>query len=326
MKKTISAVALAGIICLCGCRSGGTADNNSLSSIAITEIAIEENPQPVDTSKPPIVQLETVGGGIASCFSLTQSSYCWESGNDAVCVDCISPFQASQEGLITVVIDTAYLEEAPRVLTHGGEITSVICFRDDITSQQCSFDGDRITLCKDSSFNVYAVDVSFPQGSCSYLFMTNNSLADTSKPPELKLNVGGMYLSLAKGGYEWSSTVTENGEEEIITTVVDCESPDQMYENGRLATPDLSEDNVLSNSVSVVLPDGAEITGVSLLPISSGAEQKSAQYSGNTISLPDNPNDYIYSIEVMFQNGTCSYNFAGNGGRTEQSTPAYDPS
>ena len=177
MKRNAVISILLSAVMLTGCASSGTDSENALAYG--TEIAIEHVSPTDKEDGPPALRLELKGAETASVVTLDRGTFCWEG----LCVDCISPIESFEQGLVRAYVDIGMLEAQPRLLLpEGAEIASVVRWgRDgeDIITEPASFSDDgRIMLSLPSvtSCCVYDITVRFEGGnSCNYIFTTERA-------------------------------------------------------------------------------------------------------------------------------------------------------
>lgn len=158
------------------------ADANSSNAIAYnTEIAWESNIQiePQELTSPPDLRIETITEMTASVAVMTKSTYEWTVDNgdgtaDTTITDSLMPLDLAAEGYVSAAFDPAQLIKTPKVLlTNGAEIKNVLCWGEDNSTQPVNFTSDGVLTLPESPIgSVYSVEVVFPQGSCTYVFMT----------------------------------------------------------------------------------------------------------------------------------------------------------
>ncbi|MBQ8172011.1 MAG: hypothetical protein IJZ95_08490 [Oscillospiraceae bacterium] len=158
------------------------ADANSSDAIAYnTEIAWESSIQtePQELTSPPDLRIETITEMTASVAVMTKSTYEWTVDNgdgtaDTTITDSLMPLELAAEGYVSAAFDPAQLIKLPKILlTNGAEIKNVLCWGEDNSTQPVDFTADGVLTLPESPIgSVYSVNVVFPQGSCTYVFMT----------------------------------------------------------------------------------------------------------------------------------------------------------
>ncbi len=157
-------------------------DANSSDAIGYnTEIAWESNIhiEPQELTSPPDLRIETITEMTASVAVMTKSTYEWTVDNgdgtaDTTITDSLMPLELAAEGYVSAAFDPSQLIKFPKILlTNGAEIKNVLCWGEDHNTQPVDFTADGVlTLPKSPIGSVYSVDVVFPQGRCTYVFMT----------------------------------------------------------------------------------------------------------------------------------------------------------
>jgi|GEM_PF-2971508 len=336
-----------------------TSDTALAAGSAQTEIAIEPaigltdgSDIAEDMSVPPDIRIEVITDMVASVMPMTKGSYCWsaDSGDGitgvGTCVDCISPYEMVENGHVTAWLNSTELIEPPRVLvTHGGSITSVDCWSEnDVQAVEFTEHGE-ILLPDDAIGNAYCVTIEFPQGTCDYIFAVDEQPVDEgaltspdegqttppydpsvpaitedqlSAPPELEILATQGSASwtniTARCGYYWE--VEQDGM--VSATSADAPSPWELAfsDNVKLGVIDTRE---LTQPLQVLLPEGAEITSAQCH--SENDVQPVQWTSDGTLQLPQDPIGCVYSINVTFPQGSCTYVFVT--GR-EPEFPSYE--
>lgn len=193
MKRYLSVALIAAILSVTGCVSksvdgasqgSAPADSvvNSMPAIAEvdTELAIETDvpAEPEIMKEPPLLRIEAVDEMVASAMAMCKGGYSWEydAGDGQTCnviADSAGPEACAEKGSISAKIDPTKVVKSPKVLlSYGGEITSVTCYKDGAASEvEFTAEGE-ITLPEDIGYAVFDVQVKFPQGNCGYYFIT----------------------------------------------------------------------------------------------------------------------------------------------------------
>lgn len=366
MKRLTILAALA--VLLTGCTSeelgaavgadgAGSANSDTALGTGMTEIAWEEPAiapsdgaqTEADSSHPPQMRIEYAGELVAGVMVMTTGTYCW-SGTDAdgngvgVCVDCIAPDEMVAEGHVEAVLNLSELTAAPRVLmTKGAEITSVECWGGGEVQEVEFAPTGEIYFPEEPIGEAYSVNMSFPQGTVSYVFaaveqgrqeqsapveeqttpaydptsMTSlgqlpSGLHDpenavyTPEPPEAEL-----FVTTGRSAHTHSTVQCGfyweceiNGDPTAIT--VDCPTPYQLAntEDTKLAPLDLTE---ATEPLRVQLPEGAELVSVSN---HGETVDMSVEFSEDgTLYLPEEPVGNVYSFTLRYPQGECSYVF-----------------
>lgn len=303
MKKyTAAVVAALALLSLCGCNNAnesspayGIAANlaNPAASEAneANEAATESTTLSEEAAVPPALQIEADHIGKVSAYDLTLGSYNWEKDGFHTENVSASAVAKAELGLISAVIDTG-LSGKVKLTGDTGEIRSVTCYRDDTDFKPCEFSGDEITLSDKSAYNVYSVLVDFPEGSCEYMFRTENSAIDGNTPPMLRLCANDVYYALPQCNFHWNNTIA-------------CgDTPWYNYLRG--FCPEIPLEGAVKAWIS--LPDNAEITAVCY---DESGEGTPLPVEKGTIDLPENPDGKAYSITLTCPDGDCEYVFGG---------------
>lgn len=327
MKRVISAISLAAVLALTGCSNPTTDQQSGDSSIAIgiadygeTEIALVTcEPEPEHETKPPQLLVEYSGNGLASAAVMTLGNYTWDNNGQEANACGADPVQCAVDGLITAKVDLDLVSEGePRVnVRPGAEITEVMLYPMDGSDRvvaDFTTDGS-IGFPASVTDGVAAVSVDYPQGEAEYYFMVERSLTDPSEPPKLGIYSGDIGFAMTRGTYTWT---VESGDE-AYTVCADCPSPWQMYENGT-ARPQLAA--LPGETLTVMLPENSEIT--SAVYYTAENDSHPLQFSGGTVTMPDEKLTAAVGLYVKMPQGSCEYVFSVQTG-TEFSSPAYDP-
>lgn len=307
MKKFKAAAAvLLALLSLCGCNGEdvnesspalGAVENMVISAAKETpeeNVAAEEYEYSAkEQHAPPALRIEADYGDSVSAYDMTLGDYKWEKDNARAEQISDSAVAKAEQGLITAVIDRAKLTRKVKLIGDVGEIRSVTCYMDDIDFKSCEFEGNEITLADESAYNVYSVLVDYPEGSCEYMFRTENSALDGNTPPMLRLCANDVYYVLPQCNYHWKNTIA-------------CgDTAWGTYEHG--FCPEISLEGAAK--VWISLPDGAEIT--SAICCDGSNESVSLPVEKGTIDIPDNPDGKAYSVTVSYPDGECEYIFGG---------------
>ncbi len=306
MKKFTAAAVLLALFSLCGCNRQSVNESSTAFGAAenMVNSAARETPEEnaaaeegeygaIEQPAPPALRIEADYGDSVTACDMTLGSYKWEKDNVHTENVSASAVAKAEQGLITAVIDTAKLTGKVKLIGDVGEIRCVTCYRDDTDFRTCEFEGKEITLSNESAYNVYSILVDFPEGSCEYMFRTENSALDGNTPPMLRLCANDSYYALPQCSYHWKNAIA-------------CgDTAWSLYEHG--FCPEITLEGAAK--VWISLPDNAEITsaiccdGVNdsvYLPVEKG-----------TIDIPDNPDRKAYSITVSYPDGECEYIFGG---------------
>lgn len=363
MKKFMIIAALAVFMTGCVSTELGAVDNSALAlgegneNLGQTEIAIEPAIAPVDgvaedrdSSKPPQLRIEVMTEQIASVMTMTTGTYCWtteENGEGVgICVDCISPEEMAENGLVSAQINISELVKNPRVLlTDGGEITSVQCFGNGEVAD-VGFTADGEIILPDAPNGVaYSVDVTFPQGTVSYVFVASeqgiNSGAGTSPVEEqttpaydptaqtsLGYLPGGFYdpehvvytpeppdieILATSGRTAWTNITAKCGfywEAEVngdpTAITVDCPTPYQLANSDDIKLG-MIDTSELTENLKVLLPEDAELVSAFC---HSDTEDMPIEFTADgELVLPEAPVGRVYSVTVGYPQGECTYVF-----------------
>jgi len=302
-KFTAAAAVLLALLSLCGCNNAaahesspalGSAEN--MANSAAREFGENNGAVPLESiarseeeCTPPDLMIETDYGA----FSLTLGSYKWEKDGFHSEKVSASAVAKAEHGLIPTVIDTAMLSGKVKLIGDVGKIRSISCYMDDIDFKSCEFEGNEITLAEESAYNVYSVIVDFPEGSCEYMFRTDNSAAEGNTPPMLRLCANDVYYVLPQCNYHWKNTIA-CGDTSWNTYV-------------RGFCPEIPLEGAAK--VWISLPDGGEIT--SAMCYDGVNDGISLPVENGTIDIPDNPDGKAYSVTVSYPEGECEYIFGG---------------
>ena len=310
MKKHLAAVAAAlTLLSLCGGNNAGGNEISQALDIAanlvnpevdeaneMNEAAAESTACSIEEPAPPALQIEADYGGSVSAYDLTLGSYSWEK--DGVHTESVSASAVAKAelGLISAVVDTSGLSGKVKLTGDSGDtskIRSVTCYRDDTDFKPCEFEGNEITLSDEGAYNVYSVLVDFPEGSCEYMFRTENSAVDGNTPPMLRLCANDIYYALPQCSYHWNNAIA-------------CgDTAWSIYSHG--FCPEIPLGGAAKAWIS--LPDNAEITAVCY---DENGKETPLPVEKGTIDLPEHPNGKAYSITLTCSNGEwCEYIFGG---------------
>ncbi len=307
--KRFAAAALA-VLLLCGCNRQsvnesstalGAAENMVNSEVRETpeeNAAAEESENGAkEQPAPPALRIEADYGDSVTACDMTLGSYKWEKDNVHTENVSASAVAKAEQGVISAVIDRARLTRKVKLIGDVGEIRSVTCYMDDIDFKPCEFEGNEITLADESAYNVYSVLVDYPEGSCEYMFRTENSALDGNTPPMLRLCANDNYYVLPQCSYHWKNAIA-------------CgDTAWSIYEHG--FCPEIPLEGAAK--VWISLPDNAEIT--SAVCCDGENESVSLPVEKGTIDIPDDPDGKAYSVTVSYPEGDCEYIFGGERAR-----------
>lgn len=343
-----------------GAAAGGQGTGATEIAQEVPAIGVADGEAVQDMSQPPQMFIETRGAEISSCMAMTTGTYCWTvddgSGQAAgTCVDCISPYEMVQQGMVTAHINISMLEASPRVLlNYGAKLVS---------AKRCSESGDTdisftedgvLTLPMTDELTAYCVGIEFPQGTVYYVFSasadgvqddepTDDELTTPAYDPTTQTSMGQLpgnivpeepvytpappeiELLLTSGNASWTSITAQcsyywesevNGDPTTVT--FDSPSPYEFAysDDIKLGVVDISD---ITEDVDVLLPHNAELTNV-LCHSGNDTQQVGFTPSGK-IHFPEEPIGNVYSLEVTFPEGVCTCVFVTG---SEPDFPSYD--
>lgn len=224
-----------------------------------------------------------------------RGSYCWSSGDSALCADAIEPASLILGfGTYTPVRPGARI----RVAFPGALLAGSL----GVTDFSGAKERTEVTLDAEGSFAaptqvgtyVYLVHGRFPQGDASYAFGIEVYDPKVEPPPVLVL-IDGKPVTTVRGSSCWSS-----GTETLCT---DRRSPAEQ-----LAGRPLSPVRKAGAKVEVYFAQAPESMAV-FLRTGSGREPASRASDGS-ILLPERPATYVYEVDAKWPQGSGSYGFA----------------
>lgn len=295
MKKSVMTLIVFAALLISGCSSvensgvSLTAANPGFDSAAAAENSLAA---PFEEFEPPLLRLELNTADTSSCLNLTTGSFNWDE-NGVSTSSHADPISLADGTSDIAVINTSALTGNPKLLTDGGRIVSAVCRRDSANFIPCEIVNDEIVLCQDSAYDIYSITVDYDCGICEYVFKT----VDTA-PPVLRMRVGNTYHALSRNNYEWDAQIGE----ETAATVACGAAPWEC--RGSCPAIDLSGET----KAVLMLPDDAEIAGICVYSDEDVYEMP--EFNGRTFDLPDDPNNKLYNIDVVFPNGRCEYVFS----------------
>ncbi len=296
MKKYTFALIVAASLLISGCSS----DRSNFSpNAAVDPNTLEAAAESADTSgspadfEPPQLRMELSAAETSSSVTLTAGSYSWDENgaSHSSLADCF----ALADSTDVVCVNASELTGSPVLIPDGGEIISAVCFRDSFDNRACEISDNRLTLCNNSSYDVYCVTVSYEQGSCEYVFKT----VSYDDPPLLRLRAGNVYRALSRSNYEWEHSI---GGDETINTIACGAAPWECRHSAPLIDLGGEVKGVL------MLPDDAEIESVCAY-YGDGSFEELA-FNGRTFDLPAEPNNKVYAVNVDYPHGHCEYVFS----------------
>lgn len=263
-----------------------------------------------DPSEPP--ELRVYSGDIG--FAMTRGGYEWtettENGSATVTVDCPSPWQMYENGNLRPQLSALPGEAFSIMLPENSGIKSAVYYTAEDESHPLEVKNNRITMPQDSVNSPVCVTVEMPAGTCDYVFSVNIGEEGSTSgyvpdlPPQLTADHGGSEYYLQQFNYEW--TAADGSKKD--TSTVDMLSPWDAMSGSMLAQINAQP----GSEIMINLPDGAEITDAEYQ--TSVDESWTMEYSGNTLTAPEERTVSVCIIKVEMPQGWCDYAFAVNTG------------
>lgn len=263
-----------------------------------------------DPSEPPELRVYT--GDIG--FAMTRGGYEWtettENGAAIVTVDCPSPWQMYENGNLRPQLTALPGEAFSIMLPENSSIRSAVYYTAEDESHTLEVKGGKVTMPQDSVRVPVCVTVEMPSGTCDYVFSVNIGEEGSTSgyvpdlPPQLTADYGGSEYYLQQFNYEW--TAADGSKKD--TSTVDMLSPWDAMSGSMLAQINAQP----GSKITINLPDGVEITDAEYQ--TSVDESWTMEYSGNTLTAPEERTVSVCIIKVEMPQGWCDYAFAVNTG------------